>query len=73
MVLAKIRLKHIEIGVYTSTSMMLIILNTSKLRPKYMVIKKKIEKNYLLHGFSIQTPESLPFIFVDKNSLRTNN
>ena len=51
----------------------LVILNTSKLRSGYVVAKKKIEDNYSLHSFSIQTSEFLPFLSIDKDSLRTHN
>ena len=65
--------KNYEIGDSTSMGTALVTLNTSKLRPGYVVAEKKIEENCSLHSFSIQTPESSPSLSVDKDSLCTYN
>lgn len=65
--------KNYEIGDSTSMGTALVTLNTSKLRPGYVVAEKKIEENCSLYGFSVQTPESSPSLLVDKESLRTHN
>lgn len=44
-----------------------------KLQPGYMIIEKKIEKNYLIHSFSIQKLKTSTLIFINKNCLNTYN
>ena len=65
--------KNYEIGHSTSIGIALVTLNTSKIRPEYVVAKKKIEENCSLHNFSIQKLESSPSMLVDKESSRTHN
>lgn len=61
--------KNYEIGNSISMGTAQIILNMPELRSKYVVVEKKIEKNCLSHGFSIQTREYLSFLVIDKDSL----
>ena len=45
--------KNYEISNSTSISTVLVMLNTSKLRPRYMISVKNNEENCSLHGFNI--------------------
>ena len=65
--------KNYEIGDSTSMDTALVTLNTSKLRPRYVIEEKKIEENCSLHSFSVQVPESSPSMLVDKESSHTHN
>lgn len=65
--------KNYEINDSTSINIALVILNILKLQIKYVVVKKKFEKNCLLYGFGTETPESLPFLFINKNNSHTYN
>ena len=65
--------KNYEIGNSISIGIVLVTLNTSKLRLRYVISVKKNKKNCLLYGFSIEMLKSSPSVLVDKNSSRTHN
>ena len=65
--------KNYEIGNSRSIVTALVTLNTSKLRPRYVISVKKNKENCLLHGFRTQMPKSSPFVLVDKDNSYTHN